>query len=381
MSILFEPIKVNGMQIRNRFVRSATNIGAADDQGRVTDVHVDAYKRLADGGVGLIITGATNVQVRGQILPSQKRIIHDEHISGLRRLTAAAHAGGARIAVQLFHGGAEAGAFAAAQGLSARAPSNLGEDPNFPFFKATYGVLCETDIRELIRDFGQGARRAQAAGFDAVQLHGAHGYILSQFLSAYTNRRTDEWGGSLENRLRLFCEVYAEIRRQVGENFPVMIKLGVQDSFEGGMRFDEGKQAAALLAEVGFDALEISSGARGSGWAETEFRAGIRKIEQEAYYRFWSREIKPMVTTPLMLAGGLRSFELMEEIVQAGDADLVSMSRPLIREPALPHRWQTGDRRQATCISCNKCLEVLLGNRVVHCVQDKKAKSKEAMET
>ena len=377
MSILFEPVQVNGIEIRNRLVRSATNIGAADDQGFVTDAHLDSYRAMANNGIGLIITGATNVQENGQILPFQKHISSDKHIDGLRRLVEVAQSGGAKIAVQLFHGGAEAGGFAASKGLEAIAPSQLGDDPNFPFFKAAYKGMSLEDIHQVVQSFGNAARRAKMAGFDAVQLHGAHGYLFSQFLSPYANQRKDHWGGTLENRIRFFKEVYKEIRNQVGVDYPVMIKLGVQDSFEGGMQFEEGKEAVRLLAEVGFDSFEISSGCRGSGWEETEFRAGIRKIEQEAYYRLWSRELKPIVKNNLMLAGGLRSIELMEEIVNSGDAQLVSLSRPLVREPDLAGRWQAGDRRPSTCISCNQCINVLLSQQVVHCVQDAKKQAKE----
>ncbi len=378
MSILFEPVRINRLDIPNRFVRSATNDGGADPDGYVTDRQVALYDELARGGTGLIVTGAINVHPHGQILAFQKRIDTDGHIKGLARLTEAVHRHGKCIAVQLFHGGAEAGAYSAGKGWSAGAPSHLGEDSQFPFFKGEYRALDETEIASLITDFGQGARRAREAGFDAVQLHGAHGYLFSQFLSPYINRREDSWGGSLENRLRFTVEVYREIRRQVGEDYPVLIKLGVQDSFPDGLLFEEGRKAARLTAELGFDCLEISSGARGSGWKETEFRTGIRKVEEEAYYRLWCREIKPDVGVPLMLAGGLRSFELMEEIVRQGDAELVSLSRPLIREPNLVQSWKEGDLRRSACISCNKCIEQLVLGKMALCTQLEKSGKKPA---
>lgn len=370
MSLLFEPLTLKTLTLPNRFVRSATNDGGADKEGRVQPDQVALYSALARGGVGFIVTGATNVQVQGQILPFQKRITTEEHLEGLNRLTAAVHEAGARIAVQLFHGGAEAGAYASSRDLKAVGPFFLGQDPYFPFFKAEYVQADENQIQEIIAAFGQGARRAREAGFDAVQLHGAHGYLFSQFLSPYINRREDEWGGSLEGRLRLHREVYAEIRRQVGPDFPVMIKLGVQDSFPGGLEIEEGRKAAQILADLGFDALEISSGARGRGWQETEFRTGIKKVEQEAYYREWSGRIRPAVKVPLMLAGGLRTFDLMEEIVRQGEADLVALSRPLIREPDLIRRWQSGDRGPSACISCNQCVQALVAGRMAVCQQE-----------
>ncbi|MBU2548709.1 MAG: NADH:flavin oxidoreductase [Proteobacteria bacterium] len=370
MSVLFEPIKINRMEVCNRFARSATNDGGADEDGFVRDRQVTLYEELAAGGVGLIVSGATNVQKQGQILPYQWRITSDEHCRGLSKAAEAAHRHGAKVAVQLFHGGAEAGTYGASRGFTAKAPSRLsGDDPFFPFFKSEYGVLTSGDIEEIIRDFGKGARRVREAGCDAVQLHGAHGYLFSQFLSPYINRRTDEWGGSLENRQRFILETYREIRLQVGPDFPVMIKLGVQDSFEAGLKFDEGARTAGSLDDAGFDALEISSGARGPGWNKTEFKTGIRETADEAYYRLWSREIRPLVKSPLILAGGLRSFELMEKIVAASDADIVAMSRPLIRQPGLINRWRQGDRTRSECISCNQCVQALVEGRMALCGQ------------
>lgn len=376
MSVLFQSTAIKNLGLRNRFVRSATNCGGADQNGYVTEKHLGLYAGLAQGGVGLIITGATNVQEQGQILPFQKRITSDAHISSLKNLTDTVHRRGVRIALQLFHGGAEAGKYMDTQGATAMAPAYLENDPYFPFFKARYRALAEDEIWEIIQAFGQGARRAREAGFDAVQVHGSHGYLFSQFLSPYINRREDQWGGSLENRLRFHREVLENIRKQVGEDYPVLIKLGVQDSIPGGLQFNEGRDAAKLTAAMGFDSLEISLGARGSGWEETEFRPGVRRISEEAYYRLWSREIKPLVQVPVMLAGGLRSFELMEEIVQTGDADFVALSRPLIREPGLINEWENGGRKKSSCISCNKCIGCLLEAQMVECRGPKKEDKK-----
>ncbi len=222
----------------------------------------------------------------------------------------------------------------------------------------------------MVRAFGDGAKRAREAGFDAVQIHAAHAYLLSQFLSPYTNRRQDEWGGRLENRLRIHREIYRDIRQKVGEDYPVLIKIGVQDGFSGGLEFSEGKLAAKYLAESGFDALEISQGLRGTGSENTEFRTKINVLDREAYYRNWCREIKNQVDVPVMMVGGLRTFELMEEIIQKKEADFISLSRPLIREPGIINDWKRGDRHRAKCISCNECFESLLKGKTLECVQD-----------
>jgi 2,4-dienoyl-CoA reductase-like NADH-dependent reductase (Old Yellow Enzyme family) len=298
----------------------------------------------------------------------QNSLADDDDIDGLKRLTTAAHAGGAKIAVQLFHAGRERAKVFKGKNHQALAPSFV---PNDPYFEEKYHAMAEDHIWEIIQSFGDAARRAREAGFDAVQVHGAHAYLLSQFLSPFTNRRKDDWGGSLENRLRLHREIFQDIRAKVGHDYPVLIKIGVEDGFPEGLGFDEGKVAADLLAKWGFDALEVSSGLRGQGYQNTEFRTKISRPEREAYFRTWCKEIRLLVKAPVMLVGGLRSFEVLEEVIGNGEADFVSLCRPLIREPGLIHAWKSGNRRKAACISCNKCYESILKGEALHCVHDK----------
>jgi 2,4-dienoyl-CoA reductase-like NADH-dependent reductase (Old Yellow Enzyme family) len=228
--------------------------------------------------------------------------------------------------------------------------------------------MTEDEILEVIRAFGEAAKRARETGFDAVQVHGAHAYLLSQFLSPYANRRGDHWGGTLKERLRFHKEIYRDIRKKTGDDYPVFIKIGVQDGFPGGLGFREGKQAALDMAEWGFDALEISSGLRGKYYKETEFRTKINRIEHEGYFRTWCQQIKKSVDVPVMMVGGLRTPELMEEVIQKGEADLISLCRPLIREPGIINDWQKGHRHRSACISCNKCYEALVKGEPLHCV-------------
>ena len=369
-SILFEPAKIRNMDLRNRFVRSATYDGCAD-KGYVTEKQVNLYETLAEGGVGLIITGITYVHPSGQISKFQNSISNDEFISGLKRLTSAVHGRGAKIAVQLFHAGREA-RFPRSSDRVPIAPSFLERDP---YFKVEYRAMTESEIWEVVRAFGDGAKRARGAGFDAVQIHGAHAYLLSQFLSPYTNRRRDEWGGSLENRLRIHREIYLDIRQKVGEDYQVLIKTGVQDGFPGGLEFSEGRLAAKCLAEWGFDALEISQGLRGPSDEDTEFRTKINVLGREAYFRNWCSEIKKMVDIPVMMVGGLRTFELMEEVIQNKEADFISLSRPLIMEPGIINEWKRGDRHRTQCISCNECFESLIKGEALECVQLKRQNS------
>ncbi|MFC1816446.1 NADH:flavin oxidoreductase [Thermodesulfobacteriota bacterium] len=369
MSILFEPMRIKNMELRNRFVRSATYDGCADRNGHVSEKQIRLYEELAGGGVGLVVTGITYVHSSGQFSPFQNSIADDGCISGLKRLATTVHDRGARIAVQLFHAGRETmGLLGDRDEHAIVAPSFV---PNDPHFEKGYRAVTEEEIWDIIRAFSDAAKRAREAGFDAVQLHGAHAYLLSQFLSPHTNRRDDDWGGTLEKRLRFHHEIYQDIRAKVGEDYPVLIKLGVEDGFPGGLGFGEGRMAAQLLAQWGFDALEISQGLRGKRYEGTEFRTKINSVDREGYFRDWCKRVKSVVSVPVMMVGGLRTFELMEEVVQEGEADFISLCRPLIREPGIVNEWKGGQRHRATCISCNMCLSGLGKGETLHCAQQK----------
>ncbi len=363
MSVLFEPVNLKKMTIRNRFVRSATYDGYADTDGHVTDQQIKLYSDLADGGVGLIISGVTFCHHTGQTAPFQNSIAGDEFISGFKRLTRAVHDRGAQIAMQIGHGG-RLSQYLHSKNILPLAPSIIENDP---YFSGAYRSMTDDDIGEVIQAFGDGARRAKEAGFDAVQIHGAHGYLLSQFLSHYANHRHDQWGGNLENRLRIHCEVYKDIRKKVGEDYPIFIKIGVEDGFPGGLEFNEGKEAAKLLANLGFDSLEISMGILGS----TQLRSNTNSLDQEAYSRNWCREIKSQTDIPIMMVGGLRTLSLMEEIIQNNEADFISLSRPLICEPCLINDFKTNKQKKASCISCNNCLNEIIQGRPLSCIQEK----------
>ena len=195
MSILFEPMRIKNMELRNRFVRSATGDRCAGRAGHVSDKQVDLFAALADGGVGLIVTGITNVyRHSGHVIPFQSSIASDDCIPGFERLTAAVHDRGAKIALQLYDPGREGVRFFKGTDVQAMAPSFVDNDP---YFTGEHRSMTEDEVWDMIRAFGDGAKRAREAEFDAVQLHGAHGYLLSQFLSPHTNRRTDEWGGAI----------------------------------------------------------------------------------------------------------------------------------------------------------------------------------------
>jgi 2,4-dienoyl-CoA reductase-like NADH-dependent reductase (Old Yellow Enzyme family) len=359
---------IGKLTLRNRCVRSAPYDGCAEKGGQVSQHQVRLFSDIAQGGAGLIITGITYTHPLGQISAFQNSLADDNCIPSFRSLTRAVHERGAKIAVQLFHAGKERAKFY----KSSVSPS-LTDDVQGG--GGACRVMTESDIWDVIRSFGEASRRAEEAGFDAIQIHAGHGYLFSQFLSPLTNFRTDMWGGTLHNRLRIHREVYREIRARVGGVFPIMIKIGVQDGLPEGLRFEEGKEAARLLAEWGYDALEISLGLRGKGYENSEFQTNVNTIDREAYFRGWCREIKGRVRVPVILVGGLRSFGLMEEAIARGDADFVSLSRPFIREPDIVDRLKSDHNYRVKCISCNKCFEALLKREPLHCVQEEKGAS------
>jgi 2,4-dienoyl-CoA reductase-like NADH-dependent reductase (Old Yellow Enzyme family) len=225
--------------------------------------------------------------------------------------------------------------------------------------------MTADQILATVTAFGLAARRAQRAGFDAVQIHGAHGYLISQFLSPHTNRRTDTWGGDFERRLRFLEAICEEVRSQVGPDFPVLIKLGMMDNLDqvsDGLTPEQGVQIVARLADIGIDGIEISGGYGG----ETDFntRLAVGSKETEAYFRPLARRAKASTHLPLILVGGLRSRSIMEDVLRSGDAGFVSVCRPLIREPDLPHRLQAGEALASACISGSRCWPKGLGQGI-----------------
>lgn len=364
MSLLFQPAQIQKMSLPNRVVRSATYDGMTDLSGQVSASQIRLISDLAAGGTGLIISAIMSVHPSGQVSSFMNSIADDNMIEGLAKLTRAAHIHGAKIAVQLHHGGREA-RFVKTKKLLPVAPSVIENDP---FYRGPYREISEDEILDVIESFGQAAARARKAGFDAVQIHGAHGYLFSQFLSPFTNRRKDCWGGVLENRLRLHRDVYQAMRRHTGDDYPLMIKLGVEDGFTGGLTFAEGVEAARVLADTGYDMLEISSGVRGETYEGTEYKTKLNKPERQGYYRAWAQEIKKQVNIPVIAVGGFRSPAMMEQILAEGGADLVALCRPLIAEPDIINRWKNDPIEKPFCVSCNKCLEALHQGIALHCV-------------
>ena len=347
------------MKLKNRFVRSATHEAMAELDGTVKDQLLDCMAELARGDVGLVITGHAHVNMEGQAGARQMGAYADAMLDGLKKVASAVHENGGRVAIQLAHAGN--------RGKGKDEHPALGPSDLFIEGSKRASAMTVDDIKRTVQAFGDAAARSVKAGFDAVQIHSAHGYLLSQFLSPYYNKRTDGYGESLENRARFLLEVYEEIRSRVGKAFPVMVKMNSEDFLDGGMTVDEMLSVALMLEDRGMDAIEISGGTFESG-RRIPSRIGTAKSEKkEVYYRKAAQAFKKEIKIPLILVGGFLSLDIAEDVITSRDADYVALSRPLIREPHLIARWADGDRRKAACISCNKCFATLFMEESLHC--------------
>ena len=363
MKNLFDGTKIKGMELRNRFVRSATWEGMCDEVGRPSQKLAECYQQLAGGGVGLIITGYTFVRPDGKQTRGSMGAQCDIFVNDMQALCTAVHNAGGRICVQLVHAGGQARVPA---GLRLIAPSAFAATE----YSAVPSEMSLGDISEVAAAFGESARRAKDWGFDAIQLHAAHGYLINQFLSPRTNHRVDAYGGSIENRMRFLLEVYRSARSAVGSAFPVLVKLSGSDFIKNGFSIEDAVKVAAALDHEGIDAIEVSGGTPASG-EYTPVRKKIDTCEQEAYNLPLAVRIKSVVTCPTMAVGGFRTFDLMQEVIEKEKADYISLARPFIREPRLVHRWQSGDTSRARCISCNGCYRPGLREGGIACIVDR----------
>jgi len=369
MSELFEQVSMAGMTVSNRFVRSATFEGMAESDGSCKQELVDLTAELAKGEVGTIIASHAFVEPRGRVRTSQLGIHRDDLVEGLSKMVAAAHDNGSKIIAQLAHGG-----------CTAADPDGelVGPSPfTFPD-ERTARELTTAEILQIVEYFRAAALRAIAAGFDGVQIHSAHGYLLSEFLSPFFNRRSDEYGGSLRNRARIHLQILEAIRGVVGDDVPVLIKMNSNDFVDGGFAQDEMVEVSRMLASESISAVEMSGGTQLSPANRGFSRPGIQDPSDEVYYLDAAKQFKDNVEVPLVLVGGIRTYAVAESLVQQGVADFVSLSRPLVREPKLVKRWHEGDLSSATCIHCNQCFGPARTGEGIYCVAEYKSQQKEA---
>jgi len=359
MRSLFDETIIKSITLKNRFIRSATWEGLADEEGKTTPDLVKLMEELVRGGVGLIISSHAFVRADGQAGPWQLGVNTDDHTAGLKAMADAVHRENGRIFLQLAHAGCQAATNLT--GLPAVGPSSImsGEMPCKP--------LSQEDIRRLSTDFARAARRAKEAHFDGVQIHAAHGYLFSQFLSPHDNRREDSYGGSHADRARALLETVEAVRREVGGDFPVLVKMNADDTLADGVLPRDMVETALLLEKAGIDAIELSGGCR-EGRHTPARKQKAPSPDKEAYYEQAARLYKQKVNIPLILVGGIRSFETAERLVDAGVVDYVALSRPLVCEPDLINRWQRGDRRPSQCISDNLCYNPIRAGEGIYCV-------------
>lgn len=348
MRTLFDKIKINQMELKNRFVRSSTWENVADEKGHLTEKLFNVYENLAKGQVGLILTGYAFVMENEQPNPGMMGIYDDSFIEEYKKLTDMVHSYDSKIVLQIAYGGTQTRYNTDNRVIWG--PSAVPEMETGVVAKE----MSKKDIEMLIKAFGDAAARAKASGFDGVQIHAAHGYLLSQFLNPYHNQRNDEYGGRIENRARIIFEVYDEIRKRVGNDYAVLIKINCQDFVEKGLTFKESMYVCKELDKKGIDAIEVSGGT----WAAKKLgfrRLNINSSDKEAYFKSYAAQIAKEIKAPVILVGGLRSIETMERILAETEIDYFALSRPLIAEPDLIKRWYEGVRTKAKCISCNRC--------------------------
>ncbi|MDH5663103.1 MAG: NADH:flavin oxidoreductase, partial [Candidatus Bathyarchaeota archaeon] len=317
MSKLFEPIKIGTMKLKNRIVMPPMGTNFASEDGFVTKRLVNYHVERAKGGVGLIIVEGAYVEPRGKGSVRQLAVDNDDKISGLKELAAAIQANGAKAALQLFHGGRQS------QSLIIGTQPVSASEVFCRLTRETPRALTVEEIHDVIEAFAEGARRTKAAGFDAVEIHGAHGYLINQFLSPLTNKRTDEYGGDVKGRTRFLLEILELTRDKVGSDYPILCRINGDDYIEGGLILEETKKIAQMLEAAGVDVLHVSGGIYDSPVPVTSGPMALPR----GHMVHLAAGIKKVVNVPVIAVGRINDPELAEKILLEGKADLVSMGR------------------------------------------------------
>lgn len=345
---VFEKTNIGGIEVNNRLVRSACGSGVATVDGYVTDNVIEWHRDIAEGQVGLIITGMMGITDDGNFPAKVLRIHDDSFIEGLSKVTNIVHNNKSKIISQIGHHGALL--------FSETKTQPIGPSEVEDFISGIKAKeMTKNDIKNMISEFVKAAIRSKKAGFDGVQVHAAHGFLLNKFLSPYYNRRNDEYGGSIENRTRIIVEIFNGIKEECGKDFPIFLKINSSDFLKNneGFTFEECKEACKILAEAGYDAIEISGGIAGGEVGPA--RPKIKTKEDEAYQREYAQSIAEEIDTPVILVGGIKSLEVAEEILQETKIQAISMARALTMEPKLIKKWIEEESEKSKCISCNKC--------------------------
>ncbi len=321
LASLFDPIHIKGLRLKNRIVMAPMATGMATPEGAVTDRHIKHYSVRARGGVGLVIIEHTYVLSSGKLHSGQLGLYDDKLIPKIKQLTDIVHSEGARIAIQLTHAG------------SRTTREIIGEQPLGPWSipipgdKETPRPLTVSEIASIVSAFGEAARRAVEAGFDAVELHGAHGFLLCQFLSPYTNRRTDVHGGNFDGRLRFPLEVIGEVKDRLARSVPLFYRFGADDLIDGGLTREGAKLIAPRLEQAGVDVIDISGGLGGDGQ---------NRFTEQGYFVPLAEGIKGMVKVPIIGVGNITEPEYADRVVREERVDMVAFGRMLLSNPDFP---------------------------------------------
>ena len=317
MKTLFDTTTLRRHTLKNRIWRSATWLALADAEGNVTDEIVRTYEELAKGGVGMIVTGLTSIIEHDAEIGGGAKFYDDRFIAGHKRLTDAIHKHGALVMMQ----------------------TAIVDGP-------VDGLTTE-QVQGIVRLFGDAARRAEEAGYDGVQIHAAHFFYLSKFISPLINHRTDRYGGDQRGRTSILYEILKDMRSKTSDDFIITMKINSTDEYPGGLTVQDFLVSCKLMEDAGIDAIEVS----GNGTSHTGIKAG----QNEGYFRAAAMSLAARVDVPVVLVGGLRSIEMINQILEETQIQYVSLSRPLVREPNLIQRWLDGDTKPSLCVSCNTC--------------------------
>lgn len=361
--LIFSPFTVGGLRLKNRILMAAMGNNFSHPQGTVSDRAIAYYRERAKGGTGLIITEATPVSLSGRHRGRGLCAYDDSFLPGLRRLAASVHDHGSAIALQLHHAGRLADPDIT--GSPPLAPSPIPRAPGAPVPKE----LSQDEIQEIIIQLGQAARRAKEAGFDAVEIHGAHGYLIYQFLSPRTNKREDFYGGNPENRVRFALEVLRQVRKEVGNSFPVLFRLSAREFSENGYSLEESLDWAIELERAGASALHVSGGTTESLTGSAQVIPPM--VFPEAYHVPLAAAIKKKVRIPVIAVGRLGTPAVAERVLDEGQADLIAAGRAFLCDPYWPLKAARGEKdRIRPCVACNHCLWRLFQQEELTCFQN-----------
>jgi 2,4-dienoyl-CoA reductase-like NADH-dependent reductase (Old Yellow Enzyme family) len=351
----FEPVEFMGLNLPNRFIRSATMEGMASTDGIPGPKLKDLYQAVAKGGAGLISTSGCLPDPNWSVGPQRQLMLHaGTDRSAWEEFTRAIHSHGALVSLQM-------------------SPfMRIGDRWVGPSeYRPGVHALTTDEVDLIVSLYARMAALVRRVGFDAVQVHAGHGYGLAQFLSPYFNRRDDAYGGSAENRARILVRIRKAIGENAGDEFPVWIKMNSFDGVPGGLIPDQAAEYAPILEEAGYGAIEVTGGAIGGSH---DSRGALDKNQWfEGYYLEGAAKVKAATHLPVSAVGGIRKPDMIERILSEGVADMISLSRPLIREPDLVHRWAKGDKAPARCISCNGCFKMMMKGKGLFCVQEQDA--------